>query len=118
MENTNCERRRKWLEQELLIQKHKTRQLLYYYFHQKQTPDAMNRLCELDRELLQTLITRHVKTSDPLLNNLMYHIWWRYLNADVRNCSIETLEQLLRIQINTNAIYQNFSVPCTCFNWK
>lgn len=114
MENNSCERIRKWLEQELCIQKHKTRQLLYYYIHHKVTPDAMNRLYQLDRELLQTLIDQQVKTSDSLFNNLMYQIWWRYLNSDVKNCSIETLQQLLRIQINTNAIYQTFSIPCTC----
>lgn len=114
MENNRCERKRKWLEQELFIQKLKTRQFLYYYIHHKLTPDAMNKLCQLDRDLIQTLIDQHVKTSDPLLNNLMYQIWWRYLNSDVQNCSIETLQQLLRIQINTNTIYQTLSVPCTC----
>lgn len=114
MENNSCERKRKWLEQELFIQKHKTRQLLIFFIHQKLTPEAMNRLCQLDQELLQILVNQHVKTSDPLFNNLMYQIWWRYQNSNVQNCSIETLQQLLRIQLNTNEIYQTFSVPCTC----
>lgn len=114
MENNNCERKRKWLEEEIFIQKHKTRQLLLYYEHQKLTPDAINKLCQLDRELLQTLIDQHVQTSDSLLNNLMYQIWWRYLNTNIRNCSIETLQQLLRIQQNTNEIYKTFFIPCTC----